>query len=78
MRRPPTLVLLDVRMPILDGVGFVRELKWRGCPIPPIIVISGFSHPSDADAEIPADSWIAKPPKLDELLPTIAQPCAFA
>jgi len=39
-RSPPALVLLDVKMPVLDGVGLSQVLKERGIRIP-VILITG-------------------------------------
>jgi FixJ family two-component response regulator len=38
--RPPCCLVLDIRMPILSGIGLQEELRERGLPIP-IIFITG-------------------------------------
>lgn len=38
----PDLIFLDIRMPILDGVGFLREWNQRALSPCPIIAITGF------------------------------------
>jgi CheY-like chemotaxis protein len=40
-RTPPDLILLDLKMPVLDGLGFVRELqKTPACRSIPIVAIT--------------------------------------
>ncbi|HRC75280.1 MAG TPA: response regulator, partial [Kouleothrix sp.] len=34
----PALVLLDMRMPILDGWGFAKALRERGAKVPIVVV----------------------------------------
>ena len=38
---PPDVVLSDVRMPRLGGIGLVRALRERGCPVP-VLLLSTF------------------------------------
>jgi len=42
--RAPDVVLLDVRMPRLDGLGVLRGLASRGA-LPPTIVLTTFVDP---------------------------------
>jgi len=37
----PDLIFLDMRMPVLDGAGFLKELNQRGASFCPILAISG-------------------------------------
>jgi two-component system response regulator MprA len=66
----PDLVLVDMRMPLLDGASFVRELRNRGVAAP-ILVMTASQDASMYAAEIRADGWVGKPFSLDEILPAI-------
>lgn len=65
------LILLDVRMPGEDGIGFTRELR-AGSPIP-IIMVSGQGDDIDRvlGLEMGADDYIAKPFNRRELVARI-------
>ena len=63
----PALVLLDMRMPILDGWGFARVLRERGI-ILPILVMTAAQNARTWAEEIGADGYVAKPFDLDDLL----------
>jgi len=70
MHSSPDVVLLDMRMPLLDGSAFVRELRNRGVDAP-ILVMTAAEDASSYAAEIQASGWIGKPFSLDELLPAV-------
>jgi DNA-binding response OmpR family regulator len=63
----PGLVLLDMRMPILDGWGFVRGLKERNITLP-ILVMTAAQDSANWAAEVGAAGYLAKPFDLPELL----------
>ena len=63
----PSLVLLDMRMPIMDGWGFARELRQRGIKLP-ILVMTAAQNARSLAEEIGADGYVAKPFDLDDLL----------
>lgn len=63
----PAAVLLDMRMPVLDGWGFARALKERGVSLP-IIVMTAAQDARRWSQEIGAVGVLAKPFDLDELL----------
>jgi two-component system chemotaxis response regulator CheY len=67
---PPELILLDLRMPLLDGWGFVRELDKSGLRVP-ILVMTADEDVGYAAAEFRADGFVGKPFRLDELLTAI-------
>jgi CheY-like chemotaxis protein len=70
---PPQAVLMDLRMPGMDGLSAIRELRrrQRGRELPdfPIIVASAFYTPADRAAcfEAGADGFVTKPLMLAKL-----------
>lgn len=69
---PPSLVILDMRMPILDGWGFARTLDERGMRLP-ILVVTAAPDASRWAQEINAQGYLAKPFDLMELLAAVEQ-----
>lgn len=69
-RERPSLVLLDMRMPVLDGWGFARELRRRGLPVP-VLVMTAARDAREWAEEIGADGFLAKPFNLPELLDAV-------
>jgi CheY-like chemotaxis protein len=63
----PSLVLLDMRMPVLDGWGFARAIKERGLKLP-ILVMTAAQDARRWAQEIGADGYLAKPFDLLDLL----------
>lgn len=70
--RRPSLVLLDMRMPVLDGWGFARVLRERGVRVP-IIVMTAAQDAGRWAREIGAQGYIAKPFDLGDLLSQVEQ-----
>ena len=68
----PSLVVLDMRMPVLDGWGFARKLRERGIKLP-ILVVTASQSPRLWAEEIGADGYLAKPFDLVDLLNAIEQ-----
>lgn len=66
----PSVVLLDMRMPVLDGWGFARKLRERGIELP-ILVLTAAQNPRRWAEEIGARGFLAKPFDLYELLDAI-------
>jgi CheY-like chemotaxis protein len=73
---PPALVLLDMRMPVLDGWGFARALRERDLKVP-ILVMTAAQSAQDWAAEIGADGYLAKPFELPELLDAVERFCGL-
>ena len=71
-RQKPSLVLLDMRMPVLDGWGFARELRARGVRLP-ILVMTAARSASRWAEEIGAQGYLAKPFDLPDLLRVVEQ-----
>ena len=64
----PAVVILDLRMPVLDGVELAEELRTWDVSIP-IIVVSGANPDVGATAQqIRAVDFLKKPFDLDELV----------
>jgi DNA-binding response OmpR family regulator len=66
----PALILLDMRMPVLDGWAFAAQLRERQIAYPIVVMTAAESARSWAE-EIGATGYIAKPFDVDELLQTI-------
>lgn len=66
----PALVLLDMRMPVMDGWGFSRALAAEGIKLP-IIVMTAARDARAWAAEIGAEAFVAKPFELPDLLDAV-------
>ena len=69
-RSRPSLVLLDMRMPIMDGWGFAGALGQRGIDLP-IVVISAAQSAEAWATEVGAQGYLSKPFELDDLLDAV-------
>lgn|GEM_PF-1689938 len=65
--RIPKLIILDMRMPVMDGWAFARILKAEGVYVP-ILVMTAAQNARRWAEEIGADAFIPKPFDLEELL----------
>ena len=63
----PSLVLLDMRMPVLDGWGFMRAVRERGLTIT-VVVMTAAADARRWGREIGAQGVLAKPFDIDELV----------
>lgn len=66
----PSLVLLDMRMPVLDGWEFAHELRRRGIALP-IVVMTAAQDARRWAQEIGANGYLSKPFDLVELIDTV-------
>jgi CheY-like chemotaxis protein len=66
----PALVLLDMRMPVVDGWEFARLLRQRGITLP-IIVMTAAQDARRWAQEIGANGYLAKPFDLTDLVDTV-------
>ncbi|MBV5333541.1 response regulator, partial [bacterium] len=69
----PALVLLDLRMPLMDGYEAARTIRSVSSPAPKIIAVSAcaFAHDRQRAQAEGADAFIAKPFREAELMETI-------
>ncbi|HEU4328875.1 MAG TPA: response regulator [Roseiflexaceae bacterium] len=68
----PNLILLDMRMPVLDGWGFAQQLRERGIAIP-IVVMTATQDARRWAQEIGASHVLAKPFDLMDLIAVVQQ-----
>jgi len=66
----PALILLDMRMPVLDGWAFAERFHERALTYPIVVMTAAESARRWAE-EIGATDYIAKPFDVNELLETI-------
>jgi two-component system response regulator PilR (NtrC family) len=65
-RNRPSLVLLDMRMPVMDGWSFMRAVRERGLELT-VVVMTAATDARRWAAEIGAQGVLAKPFELDDL-----------
>lgn len=73
----PCVVLLDMRMPTLDGWGFASAMKDRGLDLP-VVVVTAAENARAWAQEVGADAYLAKPFQLKDLLRVVERFCAPA
>jgi CheY-like chemotaxis protein len=57
----PRLVLLDLKMPVMNGGAFVRRFRELYDHAAPIVVMSASDSVGQRAADIGAEDWLAKP-----------------
>lgn len=68
---PFDVILLDMRMPVMDGWAFAQAYRNRLGQRVPVIVVTAARDAAARAAEIDADDYLAKPFSLDDLFATI-------
>ena len=74
------LVLLDLKMPLLDGIGVLKEIKGsdllRNIPV---VVLTSSTEPSDLQRAYDAgtNAYIAKPTEFAQFLSAMKHVCEF-
>jgi two-component system, chemotaxis family, chemotaxis protein CheY len=71
----PDLILLDLRMPVMDGPTFAEEFRRRGGSTP-IVVVTAADDARRRAAAIQAAGWIAKPFEPADLVRLVARQLA--
>ena len=68
-QRPFSVILMDLQMPELDGLGAVRRLRTAGCRTP-IVALTANNRPNDRDAcfEAGCDDYLEKPIERAKLI----------
>lgn len=71
------LVITDIRMPRMDGITLVKNLREKKSKIP-VIVVTGYpkAYPAEKILQVGADGYLAKPfkvQKIDELMQSLLE-----
>ena len=76
----PILVLLDLKMPLLDGIGVLREIKSSNVlRTVPVVVLTSSTEPTDLQRAYDAgtNAYIAKPTEFAQFLSAMKHVCEF-
>ena len=66
---PPDIILLDISMPGMGGIGFLRRIMSSNGTLPyPVLVFTARTTTEDYFRDIPVDGFIAKPCDRFELM----------
>ena len=71
-QRPPHLILVDLRMPVMDGWTFARRYRQLPGPHAPLVIMTAAEEASRRTAELRADGFLGKPFDKGELLAVVA------
>ena len=69
----PGLILLDMRMPVMNGWEFARTFAERHGRAAPIVVVTAAENARLRAEEIGANGWLEKPFDLDAVLAAVAR-----
>ncbi|MFN0145880.1 MAG: response regulator [Dehalococcoidia bacterium] len=70
---PPDVIILDYKMPVLDGGGFLAERRRRGIPETPVILVSASPEARDLSERFGCDGLLTKPFGAQVLLAAVAR-----
>jgi CheY-like chemotaxis protein len=76
-RQRPCVILLDLMMPVMDGLTFLAERRRRGiCADVPVVCVSAAGEDVTAQAlRLGARECLAKPTDFDHLCTKVTQYC---
>jgi CheY-like chemotaxis protein len=69
----PDLVLLDMRMPVMDGWEFARQYRAGPEPHAPIVILTAARDAAERAAEICANGYLGKPFEVPDLLAMVSR-----
>jgi DNA-binding response OmpR family regulator len=72
----PCAILLDMRMPTMDGWAFAAAYRARTDRPAPLVCMTAAADVARRGAEIAAEAALAKPFDLDDLVATVGRFCA--
>jgi CheY-like chemotaxis protein len=72
---PPKLVLLDIKMPKVDGIQVLRRIKASELKAIPVVVMTSSNEERDVleSYRLGANSYIVKPVQFDAFLETVSK-----
>jgi two-component system, response regulator len=72
---PPKLVLLDIKMPKVDGIEVLRRIKASELKTIPVVVMTSSNEERDVveSYRLGVNSYIVKPVQFDAFLDTVAK-----
>ena len=72
-KQRPGLILLDMRMPVMDGWQFTSNLRIEYDKHIPVVVMTAAKDARQRAREVDAEGYIAKPFDIDHLLATVRE-----
>lgn len=57
----PDAIVLDMRMPVMDGYQFARAYRETPGPHAPIVIMTAYLDPQSVAAEVGAQGYVSKP-----------------
>ena len=67
----PSLILLDLMMPRMDGEEFMKALRTSPFSDIPVVIMSGHQDAGDKSKQLNGNCCLRKPVEYDELLATV-------
>ena len=73
--RPPKFVLLDIKMPKVDGIEVLRRVKGSSLKTVPVVVMTSSNEERDVieSYRLGANSYIVKPVAFEAFLDTVSK-----
>jgi DNA-binding response OmpR family regulator len=71
-KQQPDLILLDMKMPVMDGWEFARRYREQYDHQTPLLVVTAAPDAARRAADVAAEGYLAKPFDLDVLVERVA------
>ena len=70
----PDVIITDLLMPVLDGIGLLRGVKERNCPIPVVVVTADIQESTKQEClQLGAKAFLNKPHNSADLEAALSQ-----